>query len=72
MDACPIGAIQFNSSKNVVEKCTLCIHRIKEGLKPSCTLVCPTKALIFGDISEGGEIKQKRYAKKVMYGILEI
>ena len=29
-------------------KCELCSHRLEKGLKPGCTSVCPTGAVIFG------------------------
>ena len=33
------------------QKCTLCVHRIDEGLEPSCVETCPTRALVFGDLN---------------------
>lgn len=33
-------------------KCTLCIERIKEGLKPACVAGCPMRALDAGPIEE--------------------
>jgi len=34
------------------QKCTLCVHRIDEGLEPSCVETCPTRALVFGDLND--------------------
>jgi molybdopterin-containing oxidoreductase family iron-sulfur binding subunit len=34
------------------QKCTLCVHRIDEGLKPACVDSCPTEALVFGDLND--------------------
>jgi molybdopterin-containing oxidoreductase family iron-sulfur binding subunit len=37
-------------SKGVVEKCTFCIHRTREGKYPRCTEVCPTGSRKFGNL----------------------
>jgi Fe-S-cluster-containing dehydrogenase component len=34
------------------QKCTLCVHRIDQGLRPACVETCPTEALIFGDLND--------------------
>lgn len=31
------------------EECTRCKDRVDKGLKPSCVMVCPTKAIYFDD-----------------------
>ena len=36
--------------KGVVEKCTFCLHRTREGKNPACLEVCPTGARVFGNI----------------------
>ena len=46
VDACPYGAIWWNADKAVPQKCTLCVHLLKDGWeKPRCVQACPTGAL---------------------------
>jgi Fe-S-cluster-containing dehydrogenase component len=34
----------------VMEKCTFCLHRTREGKMPACLEACPTGARVFGNI----------------------
>ncbi len=37
-------------SKGVMEKCTFCLHRTREGKLPACLEVCPTGSRKFGNV----------------------
>ena len=52
LPACPYGVIQFNNQEKVAEKCTLCSHRIEQGLLPFCAKECIWGAIHFGDIND--------------------
>ena len=53
--SCPYDA-RYVHPEGYVDKCTFCLHRVKEGQQPACVTICPTAALTFGDLadSEGG------------------
>jgi Fe-S-cluster-containing dehydrogenase component len=36
--------------QGVVEKCTFCIHRTRQGRLPACAEACPTGARVFGNL----------------------
>jgi Fe-S-cluster-containing dehydrogenase component len=36
--------------KNVVEKCTFCIQRVRNGIYPACVEICPTGTRKFGNL----------------------
>ena len=51
---CPFGVPKFQWTKAApkIVKCELCAHRLKAGLEPACTEVCPRAAVIFGKRSD--------------------
>src|SRR5256885_8665357 len=52
MAACPYDAIFINPEDHSAEKCNFCAHRIDQGLEPACVVVCPTQAIIVGELDE--------------------
>ena len=48
--ACPYDAPRFDSTAQVMGKCTSCNHRLTEGREPACVELCPTTALGFGSL----------------------
>lgn len=49
--SCPYDA-RFIHPEGYVDKCTFCIHRVEKGQNPACVSVCPTHAMIFGDLDD--------------------
>jgi len=49
--ACPYDA-RFINQRGYAEKCTFCLHRVKEGLEPACVATCPSLAMVFGDLED--------------------
>ena len=53
VSTCPHGVIFWNEERNMPQKCTFCAHLLDEGWKePRCVEVCPTQAIVFGDLND--------------------
>jgi Fe-S-cluster-containing dehydrogenase component/formate-dependent nitrite reductase membrane component NrfD len=50
MQACPYDALYIDPNTNTAAKCNYCAHRLEVGLEPACVVVCPTQAIIAGDL----------------------
>jgi molybdopterin-containing oxidoreductase family iron-sulfur binding subunit len=73
-------------SKGVVEKCTLCHHRLQNArdqaraedravrpgeYTPACVEACPTEAMVFGDLSNpNSEVSNLAHSRRA-YKLLE-
>ena len=52
LQACPYDAIYIDPDSGTAAKCHYCSHRTDIGLEPACVVVCPTQAIIAGDIDD--------------------
>lgn len=50
MQACPYDALYIDPDSNTAAKCNFCAHRIEKCLEPACVIVCPTQAIVAGDL----------------------
>jgi len=66
--ACPYGVPQFNAEANVMEKCTLCVHRVSKGIVPACVETCVAKTRFFGEVNSLVDIIKRKRAKRVLAG----
>ncbi|MBE0650434.1 MAG: 4Fe-4S dicluster domain-containing protein [Bacteroidales bacterium] len=50
MVSCPfdVPKFEYHSANPVIQKCTMCYDRLKEGKIPACVENCPNQALMFG------------------------
>ena len=51
MAACPYEA-RYVHPDGYVDKCTLCVHRLDAGGPTACEEVCPTSAIVTGDLDD--------------------
>lgn len=52
MNACPYDALYVDPRTKTAAKCNFCAHRVDVGLKPACEVVCPTDAILSGDLDD--------------------
>ena len=52
MQACPYDALYIDPNKNTAAKCNFDASRVEMGYKPACEVVCPTQAIISGDLDD--------------------
>lgn len=74
--ACPFGAPNYDPTKNVTSKCTLCAHRTRDasgaitGLRPSCVTNCVGRVRFFGDMNTFAVSRKKARALRVAQGFI--
>ncbi len=63
MQACPYDAIYIDPDTHNAAKCHFCAHRIDQGLKPACEIVCPEQAIISGDLDDPNSLISQLIAR---------
>ena len=73
-------------SRGVMEKCSMCVHRIEEGralanreartlvdgdIQTACQQSCPASAIVFGDANDAGSAVSRLAKSGRAYHILE-
>ena len=61
--SCPYDA-RYPHPEGYVDKCTFCIHRVREGKQPACVRVCPTHCLYFGDLDDPNSEVSRKVAER--------
>jgi Fe-S-cluster-containing dehydrogenase component len=62
MQACPYDALYIDPDRNTAAKCNFDASRVEMGYKPACEVVCPTQAILSGDLDDSNSIISKRIA----------
>jgi Fe-S-cluster-containing dehydrogenase component/formate-dependent nitrite reductase membrane component NrfD len=66
MQACPYDALYIDPNTNTAAKCNFCAHRVEAGLEPACVVVCPTQAILAGDLDDAaGKVSRIVATQKV-------
>jgi Fe-S-cluster-containing dehydrogenase component len=52
MQGCPYDALYIDPRTETAAKCNYCAHRVEVGLEPPCVTVCPTQAIVAGDLED--------------------
>lgn len=62
MQACPYDALYIDPDRNTAAKCNFDASRVEMGYKPACEIVCPTQAILSGDLDDPSSTLSKRVA----------
>jgi formate-dependent nitrite reductase membrane component NrfD len=62
MQACPYDALYIDPDRNTAAKCNFDASRIEMGYKPACEVVCPTRAILSGDLDDPKSAISRRIA----------
>ncbi|MFQ5856924.1 MAG: 4Fe-4S dicluster domain-containing protein [Anaerolineae bacterium] len=62
VQSCPYQVPALDPATGTVKKCTFCVDRVTNGLRPACAKACPTGAISFGTREEMMAQAQQRVA----------
>ena len=62
MQACPYDALYIDPDRNTAAKCNFDASRVEMGYKPACEVVCPTQAILSGDLDDASSAISRRIA----------
>jgi Fe-S-cluster-containing dehydrogenase component/formate-dependent nitrite reductase membrane component NrfD len=62
MQACPYDALYIDPERNTAAKCNFDASRVERGYKPACEVVCPTQAILSGDLDDLDSAISRRIA----------
>jgi formate dehydrogenase iron-sulfur subunit len=60
--ACPYDIPRVDPKTKVVNKCDMCIDRVRAGKLPACVQACPTGTMNFGDREDMLKLGEERLA----------
>ena len=63
--------VPLEEKAGVVEKCTFCIHRVRNGRTTACTEACPVGARTFGDLNDPESAVSKLIASERVFRFKE-
>ncbi len=52
LPGCPYESAFMNPVTGKAQKCDFCVHRVSQGVMPSCVNTCPSRARFFGDLND--------------------
>ncbi|MGD9100573.1 MAG: 4Fe-4S dicluster domain-containing protein, partial [Anaerolineae bacterium] len=67
VEACPFGAMQFDEEREVALMCDLCYERLEKGQAPACSMACPTRCILWGDMKTISEKMEQRLLQEARY-----
>lgn len=68
----PVGASDVpNHQRHVVEKCTMCWHKLAKNEEPACVEVCPARARFWGDLDDSSSEVAKLVGEREHIRLLE-